>query len=520
VAQYKVETGALDPKISSHYEVVMLANGANGTIISRSNPLPVSLGADTITITGNTFIVDTVNVASSPENPIHNHITQVGTGGLLEVPYLPVGGNVNIVTMPEVEIKNDTGNPIPVSGTVELSNTTINALGILFESLNIGGPVDRLIAGSNSAILTPDGILTVPGNILPSVNGAFTLGDATHKWADVWIGPNTLNIQDVVTGNNAQITVESGVLKIDGANQLQVGQLKFVDNTIESLTGNVDIQIGLTDSTANLILNRNVVTAAGKTIGLEDVSDGKIATLSAANGYVVIAGNAAGLIVGSVEIFNNTVESTRGNVNLILGNTIATANLVLSRNTVMSEGKNFITTGNVTVGNLTVTGTTNLSTNVTPTYGQFWSNTTQTVVANDTEYQFVFNNTNGHNNVQLGSGSANSRVIISQTGLYNIQFSAQIDKASGGGTTSTAYIWFKKNGQAIVDSAGFFALDNAIQAVQTWNILTEVTTPGDYYEISYAASATNFSFPTIAGNPAIGYPASPSIIVTVTPIGI
>jgi hypothetical protein len=43
MAQYKVESGALDPKISSHYEVVMLANNANGDIVSTSNPLPVTL---------------------------------------------------------------------------------------------------------------------------------------------------------------------------------------------------------------------------------------------------------------------------------------------------------------------------------------------------------------------------------------------------------------------------------------------------------------------------------------------
>jgi hypothetical protein len=109
-------------------------------------------------------------------------------------------------------------------------------------------------------------------------------------------------------------------------------------------------------------------------------------------------------------------------------------------------------------------------------------------------------------------------VIINQTGLYNIQFSVQIDKAGPGGSAS-AYIWYKKNGEAIVDSAGFFTLDNTIQAVQSWNVLTEVTTPGDYYEIAYAASSTTFSFPTLAGNAVIGYPASPSIIVTVTPIG-
>jgi hypothetical protein len=52
MAQFKIETGALDTAISKRYEVVMLANNANGDIISRSNPLPVSLGSDSITITG------------------------------------------------------------------------------------------------------------------------------------------------------------------------------------------------------------------------------------------------------------------------------------------------------------------------------------------------------------------------------------------------------------------------------------------------------------------------------------
>ena len=62
------------------------------------------------------------------------------------------------------------------------------------------------------------------------------------------------------------------MLQINGANQLQVGQLKFVDNTIESTTGNIDIQIGLTNSTANLVLNSNTVMAAGKTLNTGNVA--------------------------------------------------------------------------------------------------------------------------------------------------------------------------------------------------------------------------------------------------------
>jgi hypothetical protein len=111
-------------------------------------------------------------------------------------------------------------------------------------------------------------------------------------------------------------------------------------------------------------------------------------------------------------------------------------------------------------------------------------------------------------------------VVLSsiKTGIYNIQFSAQIDKAPVGSSTSSAYIWFKKNGTAVPDSAGFLTLDNAIQDVLTWNILANVANVGDYYEMAYAATHTYVSFPTIPGNVTVGYPASPSIIVTVTPV--
>jgi len=158
--------------------------------------------------------------------------------------------------------------------------------------------------------------------------------------------------------------------------------------------------------------------------------------------------------------------------------------------------------------------------NITSAYGQFYSNVSQNVASANTEYRFAFNNTDAINgNITLGSGASNSRIIINETGLYNIQFSAQVDKALGGGTTASATIWFKKNGTAVPNTAGFVTLDQNLQVVQSWNILANVANVGDYYEIAYAASATVFSFPALAANVTVGYPATPSIIVTVTPVG-
>ena len=159
-----------------------------------------------------------------------------------------------------------------------------------------------------------------------------------------------------------------------------------------------------------------------------------------------------------------------------------------------------------------------ISSSGTTAYGQFYSNVTQTVASPNTEYRFAFNNIDLASNVSLGTGASNSRVIINQTGLYNIQFSAQVDKALGGGTTASAYIWFKKNGTAVPSTTGFVTLDQNLQVVQSWNILANVTS-GDYFEIAYAASANVFSFPAIAANVIVGYPETPSIIVTVNSVG-
>ena len=134
-----------------------LLNIHKALVYRDSEPhLRVTLGSDNITITGDVNLVDTVSVNSTPEDPVHVHLTEVGTSGLLAVPYLPIGGTVtvtntsfaisnfpttstvyqgttpwvvtgtvNIGTMPEVEIKNDVGNPVPVSGTVTATITDV-----------------------------------------------------------------------------------------------------------------------------------------------------------------------------------------------------------------------------------------------------------------------------------------------------------------------------------------------------------------------------------------------------------
>ena len=136
------------------------------------------------------------------------------------------------------------------------------------------GPVGavQINAGGNlfggTANLTFVNNTLTAGNVIPAADNVYFLGNATNRWANIWLGPGTLYITDsnVAANTTAELTVLNGVLQINGADQLQVGQLKFIDNTIESTTGNIDIEIGVIGSTADLVLNRNTVVAAGKSL--------------------------------------------------------------------------------------------------------------------------------------------------------------------------------------------------------------------------------------------------------------
>ena len=113
------------------------------SLVTVSNPLPVSIaGGGNISIYGNTNIIDTVTVSSTPENPVHNHITEVGTSGTLAVPYLPISGNVNLTNNLSIV---SVSNPLPVSATIGNIITVISeeASGNLFSLNNHAINVNR-----------------------------------------------------------------------------------------------------------------------------------------------------------------------------------------------------------------------------------------------------------------------------------------------------------------------------------------------------------------------------------------
>ena len=170
--------------------------------------------------------------------------------------FVGIGANNNII------IANTTITNIPPE-----SNTVITVVrDVINPSLSL-----VTIANTNIA-LTPgnNGIIIVDSDIVPLTTSTSRLGTPAKRYKELWLGPGTLYVADETLGDDLAIGAKDGNFYIKGGAGLQVGQLKFVNNTIQSTTSNVDIQIGLTSETANFVLNRNTILSSGKTLTFSD----------------------------------------------------------------------------------------------------------------------------------------------------------------------------------------------------------------------------------------------------------
>ena len=226
----------------------VVLTGAGTSVVTFDNPFPVSLGSSSITINGSITIPTTVSVASSPANPVHTHITQIGSSGLLEdfgVSYMPVGigtNNLNLSYLP-VGISSLL-NTVSIGNTVSISNTsfyvlnpvTTVAVSGIGSTVTVQGTVGIGTTGQvslnlNSSPVSSSNPLPVTGTLsisttssasvtLPSTSGdAFgrlrvsnplTLFDSSHRYRD----NNLWSSLVVGTGSTVGFVTAQGLINI------------------------------------------------------------------------------------------------------------------------------------------------------------------------------------------------------------------------------------------------------------------------------------------------------------------
>jgi hypothetical protein len=140
----------------------------------------------------------------------------------------------------------------------------------------------------------------------------------------------------------------------------------------------------------------------------------------------------------------------------------------------------------------------------------FYDTTTQTAAVINTAYAITFNTTDLSFGVTRGTPT--SRIVIDREGVYDFQFSAQLDNTSGG--NHLAYIWFRVNGSDVAQSASQVRLKGSDgELVAAWNFVLSLKS-NDYFELMWAVSDTAVQL--VAQAAAAPVPAIPSVILTVT----
>ena len=149
-------------------------------------------------------------------------------------------------------------------------------------------------------------------------------------------------------------------------------------------------------------------------------------------------------------------------------------------------------------------------------YGTFTSNVTQTNPVGNTIRAMSADTTEINSGVIL---SANTRFVVQNAGVYNIQFSAQLQQINN--ADSAISIWFRKNGTDIPRSNTELSIDKnqggASKLVAAWNIV-ESFTANQYIEIMWSSPDTGMEilWQNVQTGPT--RPSTPSLIVTVTQV--
>jgi hypothetical protein len=143
-------------------------------------------------------------------------------------------------------------------------------------------------------------------------------------------------------------------------------------------------------------------------------------------------------------------------------------------------------------------------------YGSFYHTASMILASPNVASTMSFSSTDISYGVTV-SGSSNDKIKFTNAGVYNIQFSAQLDKTNS--SNATVYIWIAKNNSDIPLTNTGVTLGGGTNdaSVAAWNFFVDANA-GDFIQLKWGASNTNARLlysPTASVGPAV-----PSIILT------
>ena len=400
------------------------------------------------------------------------------------------------------------GHPIVQNNTLYGGGITINS-----NSGSVTAVAGNLLNGGT--LTTTQNFVT---NTRPAISTNVALGAVTLNHIS-----SSINYQANLS--NSPVTVNNALSSSAIANN----NVSIANNTFLGGQGNTGASFFISGSqNSNLTRNfhSNLIGGANSVISSSFVSSSNanlLSTIMYGNGLAVSASHTAGTLGGSAFFgrFNMTGSNLEDTQQVVFA--VGTGTSAAARRTgfLIDSGSNTRISGSLNVnGNSIITGSLDVTGSVTIANagdltmyghkmfntGEFFSNTRQSGSAG-VSGSLTFTSTANLVGTSLVS---NTRLTVANAGIYNVQFSAQIETSAG---ADTVHIWFKKNGNNINDSATKVVLANNTAQVMTVNILDEAAA-NDYYELAYQ---TLNGHATILAETASGnIPAIPSVIATIT----
>ena len=146
-------------------------------------------------------------------------------------------------------------------------------------------------------------------------------------------------------------------------------------------------------------------------------------------------------------------------------------------------------------------------------YGSFYDTTNQNNQNSGLAYAMKLNTTDSANGVQIVDGT---KVKVTNAGVYNIQFSAQLINTTLDATTID--IWLAKNGQAVENSNTTVTIDKKqTRYVAAWNFMISLNA-NDYIELMWFSSQANAQIHYVGPQSNPDRPAVPSLILTINQV--
>lgn len=143
-------------------------------------------------------------------------------------------------------------------------------------------------------------------------------------------------------------------------------------------------------------------------------------------------------------------------------------------------------------------------------FGSFYSTQTQAAATINTATAITYDNADTAYGIYRDPADS-SKIKVSRPAIYNIQFSIQVDKTSGG--SGRFYIWPAINGTAVPNSGSLIQIQgNNAEIFSAANFFLPLSN-GDYFQLYFSVDSIDVQLETFAASAPV--PAIPSIILTV-----